>query len=95
MARSISTAEARSRLLELVERVSSGNERFLIEQSGKPVAAIVSTEDLARLEEAPRPPRRGLLAAVGALADVEELDAILADISQQRQGAGDREITLG
>jgi prevent-host-death family protein len=94
MTNSISVAEAKSRFSDLVDRASFGRERFLIERSGNPVAAIVCAEDLARLEEAPRPAGRGLLAAVGALADVEALDAIMAEISRQRRGAVDREITL-
>lgn len=95
MTRSISVAEAKSRFSELVNRASFGRERFLIERRGKPVGAIVSAEDLTRLEEGTPPaPRRGLLAAVGALADVEDLDEILGEIQQQRSAARDREVTL-
>lgn len=95
MTRSVSVAEAKSRFSELVNRVSYGKERFVIERRGKPVGAIVSPEDLARLEgEAKASPRRGLLAAVGALADVEELDSLLDEIQRQRQTASDREVNL-
>jgi prevent-host-death family protein len=83
MTQSISVAEAKRRFSELVNRASFGQERFLIEGRGKPVGAIVSAEDLVRLEEAAPPaPRHGLLAAVGALADIEDLDKILADIQE-------------
>jgi prevent-host-death family protein len=95
MIKSVSVAEAKSRFSELVNRASYGRERFLIERRGKPVGAIVSAEDLAQLEERPVSiPPRGLLAAVGALADVEEFDAILSDILRQREGASDREVNL-
>jgi prevent-host-death family protein len=96
MTESVSVAEAKSRFSELVNRASYGRERFLIERRGKPVGAIVSAEDLARLEEGARTPGgRGLLAAVGALADVEELDEILAQIQRERETAVDREVDLG
>jgi prevent-host-death family protein len=79
-----------------MNRASYGRERFLIERRGKPVGAIVSAEDLARLEEQAGMPRGGgLLAAVGALADVEELDEILAEIQRERESATDRAVDLG
>lgn len=43
-------SEARNNLPELVNRASYGQERIVIERRGKPVAAIVSLEDVARLE---------------------------------------------
>ena len=33
-----------------MSRVAYNNERFLIERRGKPMAALVSAEDVARLE---------------------------------------------
>ena len=41
----------RSQLSELVNRVFSRETRVIIEKSGIPVAALVSAEDAARLEE--------------------------------------------
>jgi prevent-host-death family protein len=89
----LSVAEAKKRLSELMSRVAYKNERFLIERRGKPTAALVSAEDLARLEERPAT-SRGLLAAVGAWADFEELDQVIEDIYQQRQQAQDRPVSL-
>jgi prevent-host-death family protein len=92
MAESVSVAEAKNRFSELVNRASYRRERFLIERRGKPVGAIVSAEDLARLEEgATTLGGRGLLAAVGALADVEEMDGILGEIQRERGMAGGQE----
>jgi prevent-host-death family protein len=96
MTKSIGVAEAKARFSELVNRASHGGERFLIERRGKPVGAIVSAEDLARLEGAqPAPPRRGLLAAVGAWAEMENLDEIFEEIMRQRDTRLDREVSLG
>jgi prevent-host-death family protein len=46
----MTVSEARNKLPELLNRVGFGHERILVERHGKPVAAIVSLEDLKRLE---------------------------------------------
>ena len=43
-------SDARNNLPELLNRVGYGHERILLERHGKPVAAIISPEDLKRLE---------------------------------------------
>lgn len=45
----VSVADAKRRLSELISRASAG-ERFVIRRRDKPVAALVGTDDLARLE---------------------------------------------
>jgi prevent-host-death family protein len=95
MAKPVSVAEAKSRFSELVNRAAYGKERFLIERRGKPVGAIVSAEDLARLEAGgtTRKPE-GLLAAAGALADVEDFEEIMEEVIRQRRTRFDREVNL-
>jgi prevent-host-death family protein len=61
----VSVAEAKKRLSELMSRVAYKGERFVIERRGRPMAALVSADDLRRLEERPPKPR-GLLAAAAA-----------------------------
>jgi prevent-host-death family protein len=46
----VSLTEAKQRLGELVKRAAYGGERFVLEFRDKPQAAIVSYEDLRRLE---------------------------------------------
>jgi len=95
MTKSISVAEAKARFSELVNRASYAGERFLIERRGKPVGAIVSAEDLARLEaQRAEVPSQGLLGAVGAWAEMEELDEIVEEIMRQRETRLDREVNL-
>jgi prevent-host-death family protein len=48
----VSVAEARERFSEIIALVAYKGERFTIERKGKPMAALVSLEDLALLEEA-------------------------------------------
>lgn len=52
MAERILASEARRRLPELMGRVRYGGERFILERRGQPMAAVVSIEDLMRLERA-------------------------------------------
>ncbi len=46
----LSIAEARNNLAETINRVSYGGERVVFARRGKPVAALVSAEDLALLQ---------------------------------------------
>jgi prevent-host-death family protein len=46
----MSIAEARNNLADAINRVSYGGERVVFARRGKPVAALVSAEDLALLQ---------------------------------------------
>jgi prevent-host-death family protein len=46
----VNATEARKKFLELINRAEHGKERICIERHGKPIAAIISYEDLNRLE---------------------------------------------
>ena len=46
----MSIAEARNNLADAINRVSYGGERVVFARRGKPVAALVSPEDLALLQ---------------------------------------------
>ena len=50
MATHIEADEARSHLTEFLKRTTSQGERFVVELRGQPAAALVSIEDLQRLE---------------------------------------------
>ncbi len=50
MTTKISSTEARTVLGELLARAGYGGERFILERRGKPLAALISIEDLRRLE---------------------------------------------
>jgi len=93
MTQSYDVANAKSRLAELLNRASIGKERFLIRRHGRPVAAIVSTDDLALLERE-GPSKRGLLAAVGAASDFEEWATSIEEVVSMRSSANERDIEL-
>jgi prevent-host-death family protein len=54
MTSEIPVTQARDELADLINRVSYGRERIILTRHSKPVACIVSPEDLARLEESER-----------------------------------------
>ena len=91
----LGVGEAKKRFSELMSRVTYGRERFLIRRRGKPMAALVSADDLARLEQEPASPK-GALALVGAWAEVsdEEIDAFVADVYAQRERDMGRPVSL-
>ena len=62
--------EVRDRLSEVVDRVESHHERFIITRHGRDAAVIMSLDDLASLEES-----LSLLTDPEALAGIREADA--------------------
>ncbi len=79
----VSVAEARERFSEIIALVAYKGERFVVERKGKPMAALVSLEDLALLEqtENSRTGRRGR-----RLAALEHSAAIREEILTARSG---------
>ena len=90
MTKSVSAARAKTQLAELVTNVAYCGEQYVIERRGKPMAALVSMEDLERLQEeqAGSAHPLGDLACVGAWGDIlsdEEIDQMVADIYAARE----------
>ncbi|MFF9896138.1 type II toxin-antitoxin system Phd/YefM family antitoxin [Streptomyces longispororuber] len=52
MAYEIPVTQARAELADLINRVVYGGERVVVTRHGKPLVALVSAEDLRRLDEA-------------------------------------------
>ena len=93
MADVVGVGDAKKRLSEIMSRVAYRGERFLIERRGRRMAALVPVADLERLEDEPVAPK-GLLTALGAWADFEDLDQVVEEIYRQREGAQDRPVEL-
>ncbi|MGH2614952.1 MAG: type II toxin-antitoxin system prevent-host-death family antitoxin [Thermomicrobiales bacterium] len=84
------TSEVKNTLSSLVNEVYRKETRVLVEKSGIPVAALVSTDDLARLEQLDRDWAEGTKAIERfsqAFADVptEEAEAEVARIIAERR----------
>jgi prevent-host-death family protein len=89
----------KARLSEFIGRVAYGRERFLVLRRGKPVAALVSVEDLRRLEAldstaaerapspgeaARRPDAHPITRAFGGWAARDDLDELVKEICAGR-----------
>ena len=98
MAEKVSAAQAKAQLSALMAAVAYGGKHFIIERRGKPLAALVSVEDLERLEQgqAASAESPGFLALVGAWRDVgdEEIDALVAHIYAEREKDMGRPVEL-
>jgi prevent-host-death family protein len=64
-----SLREVRDHLSEVVDRVEHGHDRVTVTRNGRPVAVILSPDDLAQLEETLE-----ILSDPEALADIREAD---------------------
>lgn len=89
----LNVAEAKRRLSELMSRVAYRGERFLIRRRNVPMVALVPAGDLSKLEQEASP-GRGLLAAVGAWAEFDDLDETVKEIYRQRRRAKDRRVRI-
>lgn len=97
MTKRISAAQAKAHFSALVAEVAYGRQKYVIERRGKPLAALVSLDDLHRLEQLGPPSRPGgALALVGAWREVEErdLDTLISDIYAQRARDTGRAVSL-
>jgi len=98
-AKRIGVAQAKAKLSELLARVAYGDEQYVIERRGKPVAALVSVEDLERLEAASAQPAEPNafweLAGLwkGVMSD-EEVDEFLKAVYEERDRDKGRPVDL-
>lgn len=103
MTLSVDTSVIKAQLSEFIGRVAYRKERLLVLRRGKPVAALVSVEDLHRLETADmvageftdRPAMHPIMRAYGGWAESDDLgDDFVAEIYADRFQASGREIDL-
>jgi len=97
----LGTAEIKARLSEIVNRVTFGRERVIVLRRGKPVAAMVSVNDLRRLEALDstgtgreNKDAHPIMRAFGGWADRTDVDELLAEIYAGRKAATGREVVL-
>ncbi len=73
MSSRINASDLSQRAEEILSKVRESRERYVIEESGKPIAAVVSIDDLARLEESLPSPKPNVTEALAALKDAEAI----------------------
>jgi prevent-host-death family protein len=101
MTLTVDTSQLKAQLSEFIGRVTFGRERILVLRRGKPVAALVSVEDLARLEVADRtqvttekPVEHPILKVYGRWAGPDDWDTVLEEIYADRLASTGREIEV-
>jgi len=94
----VSLAEAKAKLSTVVDDVRRTAHRYLIERHGRPAAAIISVEELAKLEEADvlGPAPAGALALVAAWGEIEDaaIDQFIGDVARTRMADTGRVVAL-
>ncbi|MBU1404588.1 MAG: type II toxin-antitoxin system Phd/YefM family antitoxin [Proteobacteria bacterium] len=89
----VSVANAKSHLSELIAKSAHGHERFVITRRDKPVAALVSLDDLKIIEQ--HQERQGLAAVASSWPGFEEVAEALTDLGELRSQAGEgRDVSL-
>ena len=89
----ISVATMKSHLSEFIAKSSYGHQRFVITKRNKPVAALVSLEDLQIIEQHEQ--RQGLIAVAGKWVGFEEISSPLEDLKELRNSGGSgRDVSL-
>ncbi|MBL0715234.1 MAG: type II toxin-antitoxin system Phd/YefM family antitoxin [Desulfosarcina sp.] len=82
----VSVAKAKSHLSELLAKSAYNNEKFIITRRNKPMAALVSLDDLRIIEQ--HEERKGLAALSGKWHYFEELSEFLDDLETLRTNGG-------
>lgn len=95
MTSSVSIAEAKATLSEVVNRVAFGHETVIISRHGRPVAAVVGIADVEELERLRAAQAPGSLAEiVGQWEGFEEIAPFIDEAYAARQGDIGRDVTL-
>lgn len=90
MSKTIGVAEVKRRFSEVIGKVSRDGEQIIIQKNHKPLAAMVSLKDFEIVKKSGRRENKGLLAAIGAWDDFEDIDGLIKQIYMARRKAKDR-----
>lgn len=89
----VSVAEAKSHLSELIAKSAHGRERFVITRRNRPVAALVSLDDLRIIEQHRQ--REGLASVAGRWKGFDELAEVMGDLAALRKiDGGGRDVSF-
>ena len=89
----VSIAKAKSHLSELISKSYYQHERIIITKRDKPVAALVSIDDLHLIEQSEE--KQGLAAVAAKWQGFEEVENALGDVLEVRKkGGGGRNVSF-
>jgi prevent-host-death family protein len=83
MTTTLSLADVKAHLSELVGRVNSEHERVTVTVHGKPSAVLIATEDLESLED-----------SLAVLSDPDTMQRLVASEAELARGEGESEADL-
>jgi len=86
----IGVAEAKQRFSELLDRVGKG-EHIVVARRGRPAVVFIPPEHAASRTSSMQAPL-GFATIAGALADLAEIDDVVAEVNDARRGARDRSV---
>ena len=84
---SISVANAKAHFSEIIAKSAYGRARFIITRRDKPVAAIVSLDDLKIIEQ--HQEHQGLATIASAWPGFEEVTKAIVDLDELRRQGGE------
>ena len=89
----VSVASAKSRLSELIAKSAFNNEKWIITRRNKPIAALVSLDDLRIIEQ--HEERKGLASITGKWEGFDEIAEYLDDPDTMRKtGDSGRDVSF-
>lgn len=90
MTQQYTLTEAKAKLSEIISRVYSGKEAFMITRNGKTVAMLSPVADFENDSN-----EEGLICAKGVLSKIDkEVDELVADVYTSRMKAIDRKVDI-
>jgi len=84
---SMGVAEVKTRFSKILDQVAKERKRLIVLRRGKPVAALVSLEDLRRIEALEAKGEHPIMQAFGGWSDRDDLDELVAEIHANRAKA--------
>jgi prevent-host-death family protein len=95
MSKSIGVAEVKKNFSDVIIEVAREGKQFIIEKKGKPMAALVNIKDFEAIErKEASSKKKGLLAAMGAWEEFNNLDGIIKHIYARRKTAKERRLKM-
>lgn len=88
----ISVAEAKSHFSEYISKVAYANKRIIITKRGKPIAALVSVEEIKKLKSSKEV--KGLGETIGKWADFEDIKDNIKKVYLERSKDKGRDVSF-
>ncbi len=90
MPKKLGVAEVRRHFPEVISKIALNGAHFIIEKKGKSIAALVSVKDLEMIESLNFEKKKGLLAAIGAWEEFDEIEEMVSAVYKARFSSRDQ-----